>query len=316
MVLFRRLIQGLLGLVVLGYLGAAAYAYWPQADGVPARQLATADDRFIEAAGMTLRYRVWGEARDTQPPLVLMHGFGNTVQTFRDLGPALADDYQVIALDMPGFGLSDKPADHDYGNASQAAVVVEFMRALGLQTAVIGGHSMGGALALHVAEQAPEVTGIILMNPGIITTGVPAIAEWSVFPLPRLTAKTFGDAGFRERFLKQSYVNPEIVTPQVVEDVMVGARTDDYLSGTTQMMKFYKSGDEEGMLDDMRVPTLIVWGDEDKSKPAGEAEQLAAALPVSRLARVPEAGHYVHEEKPLESAAAIIAAKDFWAAAR
>jgi pimeloyl-ACP methyl ester carboxylesterase len=175
---------------------------------------------------------------------------------------------------------------------------------------------MGGALALHVAEQAPEVTGIILMNPGIFTTGVPPIAEYAVFPLPRLTAKTFGDAGFRERFLKQSYVNPDIVTPAVVEDVMVGALTDDYVTGTTQMMKYYKSGDEEQMLADIRVPTLIVWGEEDKSKPDGEAELLAASLPNSRLALVPAAGHYVHEEKPLESAAAIIAARDFWAAGR
>ncbi|MEE4186084.1 MAG: alpha/beta hydrolase [Gammaproteobacteria bacterium] len=316
MVFVRRLLGVLAGLLVLGYLGLIGYAYWPQPAGVPAATLASADDRFIEAGGMTLRYRVWGEPHPGRPPLVLMHGFGNTVQTFRDLAPALADTYQVIALDMPGFGLSDKPADHDYSNASQAAVVVEFMRALGLKNPVIGGHSMGGALALHVAQQAPEVSGMILMNPGIITTGVPAIAEFAVFPLPRLTAKTFGDAGFRERFLKQSYVNPDIVTPAVVEDVMVGALTDDYLTGSTQMMKYYKSGDEEGMLPDIRVPALIVWGVEDKSKPDGEAELLAAELPNSRLALIPGAGHYVQEEKPLESAAAIVAAQDFWAVNR
>ena len=316
MVLIRRILVALAALLVLSFIGLVAYSYWPQPAGVPSATLATDGDRFIDAGGMTLRYRVWGEPQPGQPPLVLMHGFGNTVQTFRDLAPALEDDYQVIALDMPGFGLSDKPDDHDYSNASQAAVVVEFIRALGLKSAVIGGHSMGGALALHVAQQAPEVRGIILMNPGIITTGVPPIAEYVVFPLPRLTAKTFGDAGFRERFLKQSYVNPDIVTPAEVEDVMVGALTDDYITGTTQMMKYYKSGDEEQMLADIRVPTLIVWGVEDKSKPAGEAEQLAAALPISRLALVPGAGHYVHEEKALESAAAIIAARDFWATDR
>lgn len=314
--IIKKLLGGIVGLLALLYLGIAAYAYWPGPAGTPAEQLASADDQFVDAGGIKLRYRVWGEARPELPTLVLIHGFANTVQTFRDLAPALEQDYQTIALDMPGFGLSDKPVDHDYSNASQAAVVVDFIRALELDNVVIGGHSMGGALALHVAEQAPEVTGMILMNPGIITTGVPSTAEISVFPLPRLSAKTFGSRDFRERFLKTSYVNPDIVTPQVIDDVMIGAQTDDYLSGTTEMMKYYKSGDEAGMLADLRVPALIVWGVEDKGKPDGEAEQLRDMLPISRLAKVADAGHYVHEEKPLESAAAIIAAKDFWAATR
>ena len=82
------------------------------------------------------------------------------------------------------------------------------------------------------------------------------------------------------------------------------------------MMKYYEAGNEVDMLADIRVPTLIVWGTEDRNKLDDEAQQLDALLPLSRLALIPDAAHYVHEEKPAESAAAVIAAKDFWAAAR
>lgn len=312
----RRLFIALFALLALMWCGMVIYAYWPQEPGVPAQQLAGPDDRFIEADGMQLRYQTWGQPVAGQPAIVLIHGFANSVQTWRDLGPALADDYYVVALDMPGFGLSDKPDDRDYSNTSQAATVIRFIDALGLPSVVIGGHSMGGTLALHVAAQSPDIAGIIFLNPGIITTGVPAITEYQTFPMHRLSARTFASRDFRANFLRASYVRPEIITEEVVDAVMLGTKTDDYWTGTTRMMQFYQAGNEVGMLPDVRVPTLIVWGTEDKNKLPDEAQQLDALLPNSRLALIPDAAHYVHEEKPAESAAAIIAAKDFWAAQR
>jgi len=312
----RRLLLSFTALLALLWCAMVIYAYWPQTPGVPAAQLAGPDDRFVDVDGMQLRYRTWGKPVAGQPDIVLIHGFANSVQTWRDLGPALANDYHVVALDMPGFGLSAKPDDRDYTNTAQAAAVVDFIEALGLRNVVVGGHSMGGTLALHVAKQSPRVSGMILMNPGIITTGVPAITEYQVFPMHRLSARTFGSRDFRANFLRGSYVRPEIITEAVIDDVMLGTRTDDYWTGTTRMMQFYESGNEVDMLPDMRVPTLLVWGTEDKGKLPDEAQQLDAMLPISRLALIPDAAHYVHEEKPLESAAAIIDAKDFWAAAR
>ncbi len=312
----RRLLTALAALLVLTWVGLSIYAYWPQEPGVPARELAGPDDRFIDAAGMQLRYREWGQPVAGQPDIVLIHGFANSLQTFRSLGPALADDYHVIALDVPGFGLSDKPDDHDYSNSSQASVIVAFIEALGLEQVVIGGHSMGGTLSLHVAEQSPRVVGMILLNPGIITTGVPAITEYQMFPMHRLSARTFADREFRGRFIKTSFVKPDIITDEALDDLMLGAKTDDYYTGTTQLMKFYEAGNEVEMAANVRVPTLIVWGVEDKNKLPDEGQQLQALIPGSRLALIAAAGHYVHEEKPAESAAAIIAAKDFWGQAR
>lgn len=316
MLIVRRILLTIILLLALVYAGLVAYAYWPYPEGLPAKQLAGKDDQFIDVDGMQIRYRAWGEPAAGKPAIVLIHGFANSVTTFRRVAPLMGQDYYVIALDMPGFGLSAKPDDRDYSNPSQAAAVVDFIRELGLDNVVIGGHSMGGALALHVALAMPEVTGILLFNPGIITTGVPAATEYFTFPLPRLAAKTFADRTFRERFIKTSFVDPSIITDDVMDELMLAANTDDYITGTTQLMSYYVAGDEISMLNDIRVPVLIVWGVQDSNKPEGEDDELVSMLETSRLVRIPSAGHYVHEEAPAEAAAAVREATGFWAQPR
>lgn len=309
----RNILKTVAILLLIVYGGLIVYAYWPYGDGIPVADLAGPDDRFVDVNGIQLRYQTWGQSRPGEPALVFIHGFANSLQSFNRIAPLLADDYQVIALDMPGFGLSDKPVDHDYSNPSQSQVVADFIAALKLDKVVIGGHSMGGAHALHVAEMAPEVVGMIFFNPGIITTGVPAATQYFVFPLPRLAAKTFGEREFRESFLTSSYLDPRLVTDAVMDELMLAPRSEGYIEGTTALMGYYVAGDEISMLADVQVPTLIVWGIEDKRKPKGEAEQLRDMIAGSRLIIVEDAAHYVHEEQPRVAAQAIVDAKDFWA---
>jgi pimeloyl-ACP methyl ester carboxylesterase len=304
------------GLLLIVYGGLVLYAYWPYPEGVPAEQLAGPEDRFVDVNGIQIRYREWGQPpesnQDDRETIIFIHGFANSLQSFKAIAPYLANDYHVIALDMPGFGLSAKPVDHDYSNAPQARVVADFIQVLGLEHVVIGGHSMGGAHALHVALMAPQVDGIILFNPGIITTGVPAATQYFVFPLPRLAAKTFGEREFRKSFLTSSYLDPGIVTEEVMDELMLGPRSDDYIEGTTALMSYYTAGDEVKLLAEIKVPTLIVWGAQDKRKPKGEETELRDSIAGSRLVIIDDAGHYVHEEQPEAAADAIIAAKDFW----
>lgn len=312
MLIVRNVLRIMGVLLLLVYAGLVVYAYLPFGENIPVAELAKADDRFITVDGMQLRYRVWGEQRADRPSLVLIHGFGNSQQSFRRIAPYLEKDYHVIALDLPGFGLSAKPVDHDYGNESQAQVVADLITALGLGPVVVGGHSLGGALALRVALTAPNIQGLILFNPGIITTGVPSITEYLVFPLPRIAAKTFGDRDFRESFLKSSYLDSDIVTEEVLDELMLGPRSEGYIEGTTALMGYYRPSDEIALLADVQIPTLIVWGARDRRKPAGEAEQLRDAIAGSRLIMIENAGHYVHEEQPEEAAQAIIDALGFW----
>jgi pimeloyl-ACP methyl ester carboxylesterase len=310
--ILRRVVLAALGLVAGLWLAVTVYAYWPGPAEVPARELATAEDRFIAVDGMELRYRTWGAPGPDRPNLVLVHGFANSLQSFRLLAPRLADAFYVVTVDAPGFGLSSKPADRDYGNASQARAISDFAAALGLGRYVIGGHSMGGTLAVYVAATDPHVSGAVLMNPGIITTGVPTFSQYLPFPMRRVMAKNFGRREFRGDFLRRSYVNPAIVTDEVIDELMLAAHSEGYLAGTTHMMGQYETGNEPDVARRVRVPTLIVWGLQDRSKPAGELEAVQALIPGSEVVRVANAGHYVHEEQPEVVAAALIAAAPRW----
>lgn len=302
----RRSLLVLAALLFAGWLGLTAYAYRPTGiTEVPPRALADPEDRFVTVEGLELRYRTWGEPAADRPTALLIHGFANSLQSFRLLAPLLADHYYVVAYDMPGYGLSAKPAPFDYRNANQARIAGEVIRTLGLRNVVVAGHSLGGVIALRVAVDEPAVTGLVLMNPGIITTGVPAVAKYLFFPFPRLQARLFGDPEFRGNFLRRSFVDPSIVTDEVVADLGRAARTEGYLAGMTDLMGQYDDADEAALLKNVRVPTLIVWGAQDR-KPQGEFEELHGLLPGSTAVLVGDAGHYVHEEAPAETAAAMI----------
>ena len=213
---------------------------------------------------------------------------------------------------MPGFGLSEKPVDYEYRNSSQGRTVGAFIRALGLEGAVIGGHSLGGAIAVHVAVNEPDIGGMLLINPGIINTGVPAITQYLPFPFQRLSAKQFGDRDFREQFLKISYMRPEVVTDEVMDNLMLATRSEGYLAGSTAMMNFYEPAREEGMLGDVKVPTIILWGAKDRNKNPAELERLRVGLGDPVIIEVADSGHYVHEEGAAESAAGLIEYRAIW----
>jgi pimeloyl-ACP methyl ester carboxylesterase len=308
----RRIVLGLAGLLALGWLALVAWAYWPGEPGLPARSLAGPEDRFVTVDGMELRYRTFGAPGPGKPNLVLVHGFANSLQSFRLLAPLLAERFYVVTVDAPGFGLSAKPADRDYGNAAQARAISDFAAAIGLDRYVIGGHSMGGTLSVYVAATDPRVTGMVLMNPGIITTGVPPVTQYLFFPLPRVMAKTFGSREFREKFLRQSFIDGSIVTEQVMADMMLAPRSEGYLDGMASMMGQYATGDEPDMARRVRVPTLIAWGMQDRSKLPGEAQMVRDLVPGSRLVEVDRSGHYVQEEQPRAVAEAMIAEIPRW----
>jgi pimeloyl-ACP methyl ester carboxylesterase len=305
----KRLGLGLGAVVVISWLGLVAWAYWPAGpDEVPVANLAGPADRFVEVDGVTIRYQTWGTPAADRPTALLIHGFANSLQSFRRLAPLLAAGYYVVAYDMPGYGLSAKPVPFDYRNAHQAEIAAGLIRELKLWNVVVAGHSLGGAIALRTALLSPEVRGLVVMNPGIITTGVPPIAKYLVFPFPRLQAKLFGDPAFRGDFLRRSFVDPSIVTGDVITDLSRTSRTAGYLKGMTHLMGQYQDADEVPLLPTVKVPALVVFGAQDRGKPdpRAEFEQLQAALPESIGLWVPESGHYVQEEAPEKTAAAML----------
>jgi pimeloyl-ACP methyl ester carboxylesterase len=309
----KKVLLGLVILVAAAYAALVGYAYWPTGEpSLPARQLAYADDKFVEVNGLTIRYRTYGEPGEGKPNIVLMHGFGNSLQSFRNLAPLLQSVAYVVAFDFPGYGLSSKPVKFDYSNSGQAKFAIDFVRKMGLTKPIYGGHSMGGAIALHTGVKDPDAAGMILIDPGILETGVPKIMAMAPFPLPRMSAKMFGNREWRERFLKTSFVDPSVITPQVMDDLARTSQTDDYWEGTTAMMSQFVAGEEVPLLSQVRIPVISIFGEADRNHPDALRKQLHAALPGSDLVVIEKAGHYVHEEKATETANAIKAALAKW----
>jgi pimeloyl-ACP methyl ester carboxylesterase len=309
---FRIVAKLALFLVILSYSVLVVYAYLPL-ETTSTKELVTKDDLFIKVSDHDIRYREYRTQEDNSPNLILIHGFGNNLHSWRSITPLLSEHYNIFALDLLGFGLSDKPIDYDYSNVNQAKTVGEFADALKLDSFIVGGHSLGGAIGLHVAKNNKKTKGLILFNPGIINTGVPEFARYInlIFPFARISAKQFANREFREQFLKRSYYNPSIVNEQVMDEIMMGSKTEDYLQGTSSMLGEFYDANEAELMDQVSNPTLIVFGIEDRNKSMEEALQLKTGFKNSKLQLIKDAGHYVHEESPVLVSESIIREMSF-----
>ena len=309
---FRIVAKLALFLVILSYSVLVVYAYIP-IETTSTKELVTKDDLFIKVSDHDIRYREYRTQEDNSPNLILIHGFGNNLHSWRSITPLLSEHYNIFALDLLGFGLSDKPIDYDYSNVNQAKTVGEFADALKLDSFIVGGHSLGGAIGLHVAKNNNKTKGLILFNPGIINTGVPEFARYInlIFPFARISAKQFANREFREQFLKRSYYNPSIVNEQVMDEIMMGSKTEDYLQGTSSMLGEFYDANEAELMDQVSNPTLIVFGIEDRNKSMEEALQLKTGFKNSKLQLIKDAGHYVHEESPVLVSESIIREMSF-----
>ena len=244
------------------------------------------------AAGVA--FEDFRSAGSTGAPLLLVHGAGGT---HRHWPAALRElpGRRVMALDLPGHGRSPGPGEKSV--AAFAARVVALLDALEVRTAVVAGHSMGGAIALTLALQAPaRVAGLVLVGTGarlrvttavLTTTADPALLaqaargmiEWSFAP------------GASEALLGPCVEGLLANAPGVAHDDFAACNAFDVMP----------------RLGEVAVPALVICGEEDRLTPPKYSEFLRAGLRGARLLRIPGAGHMVMLEKPEPVARAVSA---------
>jgi pimeloyl-ACP methyl ester carboxylesterase len=238
-------------------------------------------------------------------PVVLLHGFGTSSFVWRDIAPEIAlANRTAFAIDLFGYGESDRPFDADFGVASQAELVDRALTALRLPKATVVGLDLGAAVALRLAASRPErVERLLLLNP----VALDELPAGDVTTLQRNTARfafrssrgILGAAPILGEVLRRS-VADEAHMP----DKLVARYLAPYVGpeGLNHLLLLARSIDDEDMdqgeLRSLAQPTLIVWGDQDPWVDEKFPERLADVIPGSRLVRLPAVGRLVPEEVP------------------
>ncbi len=236
--------------------------------------------------------------RGAGEPLVLIHGLGASVFTFRRNLDRLAERLRVIAVDLAGFGGSSRRV-RDYSLTAHARRLVELMDALGVERAHVLGHSMGGAVALRLASGWPQrVMRLVLVAPAppdLMRRG--AVITALLQPLFPLFGLLYHSRRFRTRTLRSAFHDPAHMTDEVLNGYWGPSRVRGHLAALARLMADRRK-DPSLDLATVTAPTLLLWGASDTWLRPNQGERLASRLQDARLVVVPEAGHLLPEERP------------------
>jgi pimeloyl-ACP methyl ester carboxylesterase len=258
------------------------------------------------------------EKQGSGPPVVLIHGLGAYSFSWRDIAAALARNFTTYAVDLLGFGQS--PAPQHYTMAAQADAVSAFIKAQNLANPIVIGHSMGGGIALRVAEQAgqngqPSLGKLILIAP-VAYPPNQALPGGSLEELSRLLnlpepELAFASRQLADQVLKRAYAKPARVTPQQVDGYAKGLASRGQLRAFLEhSSKLSEVAVPAARLPGITVETLIIWGKEDSFLPLGNGKTLESALGHAKLAEIDDCGHIPQEERPAETGRLVTAFLD------
>jgi pimeloyl-ACP methyl ester carboxylesterase len=266
----------------------------------------------ITLDGVRIHYEVSGLADGR--PAILIHGWVSDHRAWDSLLPLLAGEHRCYALDLPGFGQSDKPLDRQYTVEEQAATLIALMDALGLDGFALMGHSMGGMIALAAAAQLGRRVERLVVIGSVVEGRMTPYAyrfkrwvdlsrlDWLVPPtlwtvktlnlIPPLSARGW-------------YYDRSRVSPARHEASMDAMFPGDNWHAIRQAAHSFTHTNIIPQAQAITTPTLIVVGLHDNTIPPDQSRTLRAALPDADLLELPECGHWPMDEYPAAVHAAL-----------
>lgn len=247
-----------------------------------------AHDTFIQVEGARVRYLDVGRG----PAVVLLHGFASTIEDWWTVIPALKAHHRVLALDLKGFGWSDR-SPGDYSPTAQAAVVRALMNERGIEQAAFVAHSWGASVALAFALETPErVTRLALYDAFVYDDQLPPM-----FHLAK--AKGLGEALFAAFYDERpderivlGFFNPEIVNEAVVEEIEKVLKLPGTRAAALEAVRGMNFTQLSPRYKQVAKPTLLLWGREDVVAPTSIGERLLRQLPNAAMKVYPRCGHF------------------------
>lgn len=256
---------------------------------------------FIELPGQLVHLRDQGPPDDPLP-LVLLHGTSASLHTWEAWATELSRTRRVISLDLPGFGLSSGSPQNDYSDAAYVEFLARLLARLKLQRVVLAGNSLGGEIAWHFALARPaQVAGLVLVDAagldfqpeqlplGFRIARLPLLRQLTRWVLPRRVV---------EDSVMAVYGDPARVSSALVDRYYELTLREGNREALLHRIDQLRPGEGSERLGELRVPTLILWGERDRLIPPRWGQALHAAIPGSELVMLPGLGHVPQEEDP------------------
>ncbi|MFI5735087.1 alpha/beta fold hydrolase [Kribbella sp. NPDC051587] len=270
---------------------------------------------YVTAEGTRLHYRVDGEG----DPVVLIHGFGRTLEDWAQQHELLKQRFRVYSLDLPGFGDSH-PLREPYTLKALGRSVIAFLEAARIDKPIhLVGNSMGGAVTMTASVEAPHrVRSLLLTNSaGFSHNANLPLRLLGVRPLAALIMCN-GTLGMARGNEKAFFFNPVFATEERTKHTYIASKQPHTIAAslalTEQLLSIRGQRAEWRLplleaLNQHRVPTLVMWGDHDKVLRPSDLDAATHALPYARTQLISDAGHMPMIEKSGEFARLAV---DFW----
>jgi pimeloyl-ACP methyl ester carboxylesterase len=278
----------------------------PAGDTRPTFELADTDSEFLEVNGLQVHIKQSGRGG---LPLVLLHGFGASTFSWREVQAPLATDRLVVAFDRPAFGLTERPmppfsgGENPYTASAQVELTVSLMDALGIERAILVGNSAGGTISLLTALEHPErVAALVLVDPAVYGGGGapawirPLLALPQVQRVGPLFVRTIRSRGLD--LLNTAWHDPSKITPEITEGYTRPLQAENW---DRALWELTLAGQELGLaerLGELKMPVLVITGDDDRIVPTADSIRLAGEIDGAELAVIASCGHVPHEECP------------------
>ena len=264
----------------------------------------------LENSQLDLFYFEAGETNSKN--VIMIHGLGDEADTWRHVFHPLAEMYHVYAIDLPGYGRSDKP-DIDYSPQFFISTINDFIKSKSIQKTILMGSSLGAIISQEYALQHPQkIVGIVLLDGGLIQREsmldwslqlmrVPLLGEWLYTRLRKNPDAAFDSLRNVYHDLdKMPEKDRDFLYIRVNKRVWDDGQRRAYFS-TLRNLTHWIKGSQEGLVERLQrfnIPTLVISGKFDQLFPGENADALIEAQPNAKKVVISNAGHLPHQEAP------------------
>lgn len=260
--------------------------------------------QFIEIGGLQVHLRDEGP-REDPIPIVLLHGTSASLHTWDGWTNALKDKHRVIRFDLAGFGLTGPTPDNNYSIENYTRIVIEVLDKLKVDRVILVGNSLGGYVSWATAVFYPDrVAKLVLIDSSgypFQAKSVPIGFRIASTPILNKLMQQVLPRSMVESSVKNVYGNPEWVTAELVDRYFELTTRAGNRQALVARLKQLRPGQLVARIPELKLPTLIIWGQQDRLIPPEIADRFHQDIIGSQLVRFNELGHVPQEEDPLST---------------